>query len=596
MFRSHLFAALVATLAITPVVPTRATPDASMPASAARRAPKNWCGTYPNRARDARIAHDAHAAALASKGKRAGAAAVVTDVGDLAVVQDDGTIVVQPNDFDITKGTKVVLTPVNGQSFTIASGGAKFIKGGDRVTGFVGDGPGTPDDDGYKEVPFAGGFRFPFYGATYDRVFVGTNGFVTFESGDFNSPAVVSAAALELDEPRIAAFWADLDTTNSSVLVKQSANVVSVTWKGVQKFSDAGSTGSNTFQIQLHSDGRVALVYKKMTDQAELIGVAPGRGVARPANVNFRNPGSAAVAAPIERFADAISVDSQALTSAFYREHGDDYDFVYTWTDFPTDLGNAFAFYLPITNEVAGIGQQLTDDSGSYGSDGRLRGLLNLNRPDLYPDDPTEQFLGQNSALAIFGQEQGHRWLAYVRFRGSNALLGRQTAHWSPYFNTESTLSSSAERHSSCAEGNSIVENGNGTFSTNQRSIDYFSALDLYLMGLRGADEVPDSFLVANGTGSPSTSPQFGLTLRGNRQRVTIDDIVESNGPRVPDVSASQKEFRAAWILLVRQGTSPSQQTLDKLELFRSRWEEYFNIAVEGRGRLSCELVSPARR
>src|SRR5205085_10421971 len=136
---------------------------------------------------------------------------------------------------------------------TLSSSAPKFEKGGSRLTGFVGGGPGTPTDDGFKEVPFQSSFRFPFYGESYDRCFVGTNGFVTFGSGDFNSPAVVSAASLELDQPRIAAFWADLDITNSSILVKETANLLTITWKKVQKFSDAGSTGSNTFQIQLYS-------------------------------------------------------------------------------------------------------------------------------------------------------------------------------------------------------------------------------------------------------------------------------------------------------------------------------------------------------
>jgi hypothetical protein len=593
MIRFSSCAALVAVCALVPLAPSALphTIVAERTAVASGVSAKNWCGTYPNRARDAKLAHEAHAEALELTGKRPGANATATDVGDISVVEDDGTIVVQPNAFDITKGTKLLLTPANPTGFTIATSGAQFVKGGTRVTGFVGDGPGTPEDDGYAEVAFSGGFRFPYYGQTYDKVFVGTNGFVTFGSGDFNSPAVVSVASLELDQPRIAAFWADLDTTNSSIVVKQSAAMVVITWKKVQKFSDAGSTGSNTFQIQLFADGKIGLVYKKLTDVAELVGLAPGGGILRPNLVNFKNPGSAAVGAPVERFADNQSVDYQALTTAFYRTHGDDYDFIYSWTDFPTDLGNAFAFYLPITNEVEGIGQQVTDDSSSYGSDGRLRGFLNLNRPDLYPSDPNQRFLGLNSALSIFGQEQGHRWLAYVRLNGGTSLLGRQTAHWSPYFNSESTISSQGARHSSCAEGNSIVENGGGTFTTNQNTIDYFSALDLYLMGLRGPNEVPPSFLVSGGSGSPGTNPQSGLTLRGTKRTVTIEDIVSSNGPRVPGVATSQKEFRAAWVLLVRQGTTPAQATLSKLEKFRSDWEDYFNQAVEGRGHLSCELL-----
>ena len=54
------------------------------------------------------------------------------------------------------------------------------------------------------------------------------------------------------------------------------------------------------------------------------------------------------------------------------------------------------------------------------------------------------------------GQEQGHRWLAYVKYSGAdpNLLLGRDNQHWSFFFNIESTLSTPAARRASAMEGN----------------------------------------------------------------------------------------------------------------------------------------------
>ena len=56
-----------------------------------------------------------------------------------------------------------------------------------------------------------------------------------------------------------------------------------------------------------------------------------------------------------------------------------------------------------------------------------------------YPADPTERILllGENNTLSVMGQEAGHRFLVFVRFRDpvsgqpSFDLLGRDQAHWS---------------------------------------------------------------------------------------------------------------------------------------------------------------------
>src|SRR5205085_4832802 len=144
-------------------------------------------------------------------------------------------------------------------------------------------------------------------------------------------------------------------------------------------------------------------------------------------------------------------------------------------------------------------------------------------------------------------QEQGHRWLAYVSYPGNeNLLLGRDDAHWSFFFNIESTISSPAARRSSNSEGNVWRDNGNGSF-TSLNLIDGYSRLDQYIMGLRPPSDVPDSFVITNPSGTSRTresGPAPNVTVSGTRQTVTINQIIQANGPRIPDVSTSQKNFR----------------------------------------------------
>src|SRR5262249_7811630 len=158
----------------------------------------------------------------------------------------------------------------------------------------------------------------------------------------------------------------------------------------------------------------------------------------------------------------------------------DVYDFVYLVTDFSFNLGNAFAFYLGLRNDAAGIGQPVGQSgAASEITSQRIQGILNLsNITESYPDSPVTRFLGSNHALSVMGQEQGHRWLAYIGYPGINTLLlGRDNAHWSFFLNIESTISSPAARRSSLAEGSVFRDNGNGTF-TSVNLIDGYSRLD----------------------------------------------------------------------------------------------------------------------
>lgn len=586
--------ALVALLAALVLSPNQAM-AAGGPSKASGHA---WCGTHDYRGRDALLTHELNAERLSSLGLKQGSTARVTDVGNISVVEDDGTLVWPENPWDIQNGTKVSFKPVGTTGFKVGRAkSAKFVTGGERISSWTGGGPGTPEDDGYAEVPFASGFQFTFYGQTYDRVFVGTNGFVTFGSGDFNSPIVISTAKLGSDEPRIALFWTDVDTTNASVEVKQSQKMVAITWNAVQIYNDFGSVGSNTFQLQLYKNGKIVLLYRDMSHPASLVGVSPGGDRQPLRRVDVTSPAKQPLeGALFENFAFTPRVDIPGLAQAFFQTHGDDYDFIYFWSDFFQDMEGALAYYTPVKNDVSGIGEGAYDFTRTYGSAGRLQGVLNMNRPDIYPDDTRQKFLALNDTLAIFGHEQGHRWLARVRFLDngvvSNDLLGRQFAHWSFYFNTESTVSSAGERFSSLDQGNVIEDNGDGTFTTVTTSVGYFTELDQYLMGLRPASQVRDSFLARPSVGNLRNEHAVnGLTFQGARKTVSVADVIAAEGPRVPDVSTSQKEFRGAFVLLTQGGQAPSAETLAKFERIRSEYEAYFNQALEGRGTLSLSLV-----
>ena len=254
------------------------------------------------------------------------------------------------------------------------------------------------------------------------------------------------------------------------------------------------------------------------------------------------------------------------------------------YTNARTTARGTFAFEFTVANEVTGIGLDVYDSSRDFGSNGKLRSIVDMDRLSNFPNDPRQRFLGENNTLSIMGQECGHRWLAFLLFRDGNVnsseLLGRDQAHWSFFFDSDA----------SNMEGNDIEDLGNGSFRT-VGAVSRYSALDQYVMGLRPASDVPPMFLVKSVTsgGNAGDAPRIGVDIRGTRKDLTIADVIAANGTRRPDSSTAQKTFRQAFIYLVA-GTPESGDDLLKLESIRSAWETYFSDSTERRGTAIARL------
>jgi hypothetical protein len=89
-----------------------------------------------------------------------------------------------------------------------------------------------------------------------------------------------------------------------------------------------------------------------------------------------------------------------------------------------------------------------------------------------------------------------------------------------------------------------------------------YSYLDLYLMGLISAAEVPDFFtlesLVPVGKDA-NGHPMF----KAERTKVTIQYVIAIEGQRSSDVDHSQRKFNTGIVVLVEHGHSPSHELLE---------------------------------
>jgi hypothetical protein len=491
------------------------------------------------------------------------------DVGDIAIVQDEGDLIESPNNYDLRNlGLRFTRNSAGGYDVRRIDGAFRTTLG-TRLTL-------TDDDSRQVNVPF----NFSYYGRPQTTAFVNSDGNVTFEE-DEHASTDRNVARMLTGPPRVSPFFADLDATTGSgrVFANAASDQYTVTWCNVRGFD---TTRTVTTQMTLLPDGTIEMQYGDVNLAEAIVGLSPGRtGAFTTVNLSDTGPTNGGSGAIGERFADKAQLDTVEVARKFYRSHPDNYDQLVIWTD-ATVIDNAFAFESTVANEIRGIGVEQFDASRDFGSGGRLRSFLMMDFVGKYPDDPLQKFLGENNTVSVLGQETGHRWLAFLEFRNqsgqpSQALLGRDKAHWSFFFDSDASV----------MEGNDIEDLGGGSFRT-IAAVQRYSRLDQYAMGLIPESQVPSFFFVDSptnvaGSRTASSAPAVGVTFNGTRRDVLISDVTAVLGPRVPSSADSPRVHRQAFILVVGSGRSPDSGQISKLDRIRRAWEPFFLQATDGR-------------
>jgi len=492
------------------------------------------------------------------------------DVGNIAVVQDEGDLILPPNTYDLRS---------LGLRFTRNAGGGYDVV---RIDGAFRSALGTrltltDDDSATSTIPFG----FSFYGAGQTVAFVNSDGNITFGEAD-KSSTERNVARMLTGPPRVSPFLSDLDPTAGSgrVFLNAASDQYTVTWCNVRGFDLPRTT---TVQATLLPSGVIEMKFGATVNITDaIVGLSPGRtGLFTTVNLSDAGPTAGGAAAVGERFAQQAQVDLVELSRKFFRTHPDLYDQLVIWSDAPL-ITDAFAYETTVANEITGIGLDTFNLSSDFGSAGRLRSLVVMDWLGKYPDSPTQRFLGENNTMSLLGQESGHRWLAFLEFRDHNrqrsdALLGRDLAHWSFFFDSDASV----------MEGNDIEDLGGGSFRTTA-AVQRYSLLDQYAMGLVPPSGVPSFFYVESPTNMSVTrtresAPQVGVTFNGTRRVATIDDVIDIHGRRTPTSGDSSRVHRQAFIYLVSAGRTADSGQVDKLDRIRRAWEDFFRQATDGR-------------
>ena len=506
-----------------------------------------------------------------------GRSAVTEDVGDIAVLQDEGDLILTPNRFDLRDIT-LRFEPNSAGGYDARRVGPATYRSP------VGQQVPLGDDD---TAPLTFPFEFPYYDGAHGSAFVNSDGNLTFVAGDDASTAR-GISRLLTGQPRVAPFLADLDpSAGGAVYARAAADTVTVTWCAVPEFDR--ETNAVTVQVSLLPDGSVEMTFDpEIRTRGAVVGLSPGRtSTLEGVDLSDTGPSSGGAAAVGERFSMDHELDVVAVAVKFAASHPDTYDQIVIWANRGV-VFNAFAYQIRIANAIRGIGQDLDAAPFDFESD-TLESLVVMGWLGKYSVDLSEKISGEATTMSVLGHETGHRWLAYLEFSDHNrerseALLGRQRAHWSFFVDSDASV----------MEGNDIEDLGGGQFRT-VAAEERYSALDQYAMGLRHDYEVPPFFYVESPTNaSPpvrnTSSPEVGVTFNGTRRDVLIQHIIEVEGPRVPNADDSPRLHRQAFIYVVGRGSTADPDDLAKLDTIRRQWEPWFSEATEGRMRVETRL------
>jgi hypothetical protein len=530
---------------------------------------------------DALWAHRAAGTDAAEPGRESLSPSRTTaDIGEIAVLQDEGDLIVPANALDLRSlGLRFTRNASGGYDITRIDGTFRSALGS-RLT--------LTDDD---SVPATVPFSFALYGKGQNAAFVNSDGNVTFEEED-RSSSERNISRLLTGPPRVSPFLTDLDPTMGTgrIFLNAATDQFTVTWCNVRGF-DSASTVS--VQATLLPSGAIEMKYGATVAVASaVVGLSPGRTtVFNPVNLSEAGPTAGGSGAVGERFAGQPDLDTVAVARKFYRTHPDNYDQLVIWSD-ATLIQDSFAYESTLANEIQGIGQDVYDLSREFGSAGKLRSLAVMDWLGKYPDDPTQKFLGENNTLSVMGQEVGHRWLAFIDIRDrtgarSDVLLGRDLAHWSFFFDSDASV----------MEGNDIEDLGGGSFRT-VSAVQRYSLLDQYVMGLVPDSSVPPFFYVEGPTNlsTPRTrdsAPLVGVTFVGTKREMLIQDVIAANGVRVPSAAQSSRLHRQAFLYIVGAGRTADGGQVEKLDRIRRQWEPFFLQATDNRMRADTRLQNP---
>ena len=300
---------------------------------------------------------------------------------------------------------------------------------------------------------------------------------------------------------------------------------------------------------------------------------------------------------PVSENLAADDLPLRDYAERFYDHFNDEFDFLMFVPNLQPGQHepgvNIGAYYAGIRNDVKGIGESTFTNNDSWGSAGKLQGVIDFGSYAIYSDRRSILFEGPTL------HELMHRWANFI-------VPTSYGGHWG---------FSSANGNIGGFDIAKLVDHGGGRYTAGSFTIAGvtdnvrpYSPIELYLAGFIPREEVPDLWVAEDEEWLRDEEGRIVHADNGHPmftasqvRTYTIEDIIAEHGPRVPDSSQAQRDFRAAVILLVDQKHPATREALETLsddvfwfshagedELYRYNFYE----ATSGRGTIKMGGLS----
>jgi hypothetical protein len=312
------------------------------------------------------------------------------------------------------------------------------------------------------------------------------------------------------------------------------------------------------------------------------------------------------------------------LTCTIIKALGDKFDMLAYYSDFRIDnpeAGTSSTGPLgggPAGGAVTGIGANQRNLAG-YCTEGRFQWqfiqpvYVGANQMQQYPPDGLKETNTHNVgaytrqlaertangkippydyAMSQIGHEMGHRWSAFVTAKVNGETIQLGPTHWARGLQAPVAFPYQRPTEASAMGGGVWQDNFDGTFT--QLDDDYYvpatgwSYLDLYLMGLISPAEVPDFFILRNLVPAGRDSNGHPI-FKADRTKITIQDVIAAEGPRLPAVEQAQKNFNTGMVVVVEHGKTPSPKLIESVTGIRERWMDYWTTTTGHRSTMTAD-------
>ena len=286
---------------------------------------------------------------------------------------------------------------------------------------------------------------------------------------------------------------------------------------------------------------------------------------------------------------------------------GDRFDLFVFHNEFRVDSQESGTPWNGQRADIKGIGVEHRNRSAPCG-EGRLKGHWKqpvwMRSDHVVSHNPyRDQRTRFDRGLLLFAHELTHAWTAHLSYNKNGErepLFGNYCrCHWRPDLHIPAAFPWHKEETGprSLMGGRYWHDNGDGTFTLRDG---YWggghSWLDLYAMGLAKVSEVPDMFILRNlkalteGNGEDG---YWGGVFTGDKEIVSIEQVIAAEGLRKPSAAESQKVFNAGFVYLLEPGKTPTADLLELHAEYRDKVVEHWSHITGGRSHITTNVHVP---